>query len=386
MKKIIYVSNTDWYLYNFRLNLMKRMLNETWEVVAVSPPGPFAVKLEAAGIRFVSLEMDRKGKNPLRDGKLFWKLRGIYRHESPDLVHHFTIKPVIYGTLAASSAGKIPVVNAVTGRGSAFMKRSWVGIAAEKLYKISLRRSAAVIFQNREDMKFFKDKGLIQNVKTYMIPGSGVDTKRFSPSEKRREKGKDKIVFLMISRMLWDKGVNEFYEAAEMARAQYREAEFWLVGGTDPGNPSGIPEKTLRALEKKGVIKWWGFQEDAKKFCENADVIVLPSYLEGLPKTLLEGAAMEKPLIATDTPGCRDVVKDGVTGLLVPVKDAGKLAEAMAWMIENPEERKAMGKRGRQQVLVLFSDEIVIRKTLEVYSQVLGGDSKFTENRDRGVT
>ena len=348
---------------------MKEMKRRQWDVIAVSPLGVYAEKLKEEGLRFVPLRMDRKGKNPLKDAWLIWKLFEIYRSEQPALIHHFTIKPVIYGTLASRLAGGIPVVNAITGLGYAFINRGVLNKVVKYLYRISLKKSQAVIFQNAEDRSYFINKSLIGEDKAHLIMGSGVDTDKFSPlenGEKKLTSNEAKTVFLMASRMLWDKGVKEFVEASLKVKKQFPDALFWLAGGIDKGNPSMVSEEWLQKVTVGKNVKWWG-HVDIKPLLEKADVIVLPSYREGLPKGLLEGASMEKPLITTDTPGCRDAVSDGETGLLVPVKDVEKLAEAMVWMVEHPGERAAMGKKGRERVLKYFSDEVAITRTIDVY-------------------
>ena len=372
MPKIIYVSNTDWYLYNFRLSLIKEMMHRGWDVVALAPASSYIEKLEKEGVRFHSLKMDRKGKNPFKDLLLVWKLFRIYKNEHPDIVHHFTIKPVIYGSFAARLLPDISVVNAVTGLGYVFKRKGIMQKIVEILYRMALTGKNYAIFQNPENLTYFVKNRLIRKERAWLIRGSGVDIQRFAPVATEEAVPSYRLIFLMASRMLWDKGVKEFVGAAKVVKERFPEAVFWLVGGVDDGNPSSVPEKWLREQAEGKIIKWWNHQDNILPFIQKADVVVLPtSYPEGVPKILLEGAAMAKPIIATDIPGCREIVTDGENGLLIPVKDVKKLAEAMNFMIENPGKRLEMGKTGREKAIQEFSDEIVIKKTIEVYDKIM---------------
>ncbi len=370
MPKIIYVANTDWYLFNFRLSLMKAMADRGWEVLAAAPVSAYWEKLEEAGIRFWPLRVDRKGKNPFRDLGLVFRLFRLYRRERPEIVHHFTIKPVIYGSFAAKLVPNVFVVNAVTGLGYVFEEKGWTQKVVEGLYHPALKGKSVAIFQNPENFSYFVKRKLVSEERSFLVKGSGVDVQTFAPEDRERKEPGKGTVFLMVARMLWDKGVREFVSAAGLVRKTFPDAEFWMVGGVDKGNPSSVPVSWLREAEARGDVKWWGHREDVVSFFREADVVVLPSHHEGLPKTLLEGAAMGKPLIATDIPGCREVVADGENGMLVPVKDAGKLAEAMVFMIKNSLVRKKMGEKGRQKTVREFSDVRVVEETIGVYKRV----------------
>lgn len=371
MPKIIYVSNTDWYLYNFRLSLLKEMTRRGWDVVAVAPPSSYKEKLEKEGVRFYPIIMDRKGKNPIKDLSLTWHLYKFYKKERPDIVHHFTIKPVIYGSFAAKLLPNIKVVNAVTGLGYAFKKRGITRKIVEILYRIALTGKSYAIFQNPENISYFVKSKLVQKEKVWLIKGSGVDTQWFAPVENEENVSSGQVIFLMASRMLWDKGVKEFVEAGKMVKERFPEVVFWLVGGSDEGNPSSVTEKWLLEQTDGETVKWWGHQDNIKSFIQKTDVVVLPSYHEGLPKILLEGASMAKPIITTDIPGCREIVTNGENGILIPARNEKKLAEAMYFMIEYPEKRVEMGRKGREKVVQEFSDDIVIKKTMEVYDKIM---------------
>ena len=346
---------------------MKEMVLKGWEVLAVAPESTYGEKLKNEGIPFFSLTMDRKGKNPFSDLSLVLRLFRLYRRERPEIIHHFTIKPVIYGSFAAKFVPSVFAVNAVTGLGYVFKQKGWIRKLVEGFYRLVLKGKGYTIFQNPENLSYFVENNLISEDRAFVIKGSGVDVRKFAPVVSKGDISTGRTVFLMVSRMLWDKGVREFVEASEIVKERFAEAVFWLVGNVDQGNPSSIPEEWLRKETEKGTVKRWGHQENVISFIRDADVMVLPSHHEGLPKTLLEGAAMEKPIITTDIAGCREIVEDGVNGLLIPVKNARKLAEAMVYMISNPLSRVKMGKKGREKVVQHFSDEIVVEKTLEIY-------------------
>ena len=370
MPKIIYVANTDWYLFNFRISLLKKMVEAGWQVIGAAPEGPYRKEIENIGVKFIPIILDRKGKNPFKELLSIWQLYKIYMNERPTLVHHFTIKPVIYGSIAARFVGDITVVNAITGLGYTLIRKGILRKFAESFYKYSMRKSACAIFQNRADLEYFLRRKLVDAEKAFLVEGSGVDVKKFSPVSSK-SRSLERISFLMASRMLWDKGVREFIVAAENVTKRFRKSYFWLAGAIDSGNPTSVPEEWLVGKTSSDHIKWLGHQEDIKVLMAEADVIVLPSYREGLPKCLLEAAAMAKPIIATDIPGCREIVEDGINGILVPVGDSDKLEAAMIAMIEKDvSERERMGMIGRKRVLERFADNIILSKTFDIYRRI----------------
>jgi glycosyltransferase involved in cell wall biosynthesis len=370
MAKIIYVANTSWFLYNFRLSLMQTMRNLGWQVLAAAPRDRFSKKLEDHGLKFVDLPMDRKGTSPLSDLRLLYRLRGLYRLEAPDLVHHFTIKPTIYGSLAAKLAPAKGVVNSITGLGYSFIHAGAIQQIAKVLYRCALRPPAETIFENAQDRDFFLKQGLLHPNRAHLIYGTGVDLDFFAGAASA-EGNSETVTFLCLGRMLWDKGIGEFVQAAEEVKKHYPAARFVLLGGSDPGNPAAVPLAWLEARQAQGQVEWVDHVDDVRPYLGQAHVVVLPSYREGFPKSLLEAAAMGKPLIATDVPGCCDIVTHGVNGLLVPARDPHQLAQAMLALAGNPTLRAAMGQAGRARVKELFDETIVIRKTLEVYARVL---------------
>jgi len=370
MRKIILVSRCAWTLYNFRAGLIRELKAKEWAVLGGGAGGDgFESRIEALGVPFVRLPVDKKGVNPVADIKLLWTLYRWYRRERPDVAHHFTIKPVIYGSLAAWMAGVPRIVNTITGLGYAFMgeAESWLRKLVEWLYRLALSRAHFVFFQNAEDQKLFLDRRLVAGAKTDLLPGSGIDLACFKQEERRKKK--DGVCFLMVSRLLRDKGVCEYVEAARVVKKHHAQAKFQILGDRDERNPTVVSQAELDLWRREGIMTWLDFVDDVRPALAGADVVVLPSYREGTPRALLEAAAMSKPIITTDTTGCREVVEDGVNGLLVPVKNAVALAEAMGRMIENPEMRERMGKAGRMKVEKEFDERIVIEKILKAYER-----------------
>ncbi len=373
--KIILFANTEWYLYNFRLSLAQALRSEGHEVVLVSPPGKYSRRLEEAGFRWISFPLSRRGTNPLAELATIWRLRNLYRVEKPDIVHHFTIKCVLYGSLAAHVAGvRIRrTINAITGLGFVFIDQGWraggLRWLVKSLYRIALKNTQ-VVFQNEDDRALFFDLGLVTESQVCLIPGSGVDVSRFvvepavsaAPAQAALP-----VVVVLPARMLWDKGVREFVEAAQLLKEQGVAARFALVGDTDPNYPACVPEQQLNEWQSSGIVEWWGWQEDMPEVYRQADIVCLPSYREGLPRTLVEAAACGRALVAADVPGCRSIVRHGENGLLVPVRDGKALAEGLRTLILDAGLRQKMGRCGREIVVREYSMERVLSDTLVLY-------------------
>lgn len=368
MKRIFIISNTAWYLYNFRLALMEALAEQGYVPVAVAPYDSYADKIQAAGFSFIPLEMDNKGVNPIQDLRLLGRLYWLLRTERPVVVLGYTAKPNIYASLAAASLN-IPVVNNISGLGSAFIQGGAVASILKVLYRLALRRSKKVFFQNDDDMHFFFNAGLVRKEVADRLPGSGVDTVRFAP--RMVPLAGEKFVFLLVARMLRDKGVGEFVEAARVLKARYPHVECQLLGSLDAINPTSIPKENVNTWVEEGVVKYLGTTDDVAAVMAAANCVVLPSYREGTPRTLLEAASLAKPIVTTDAIGCREVVTDGVNGFLCRVKDAADLAIKMEQMLLLPKvEREAMGQRGRQRMLAEFDEKIVIDRYLAVVKSV----------------
>lgn len=370
-RKAFLVSRCSWTLYNFRRGLMRALQEAGYRVIGAGAGGDgFENRIEAAGTPFHPLPLDKKGTNPVSDLKLFITLWRWYRREKPAIVHHFTIKPVIYGSIAARLAGVPKIINTITGMGYVFSadKKTWLQWMVERLLHFAMICSDITFFQNKDDRAFFLSNKLVKKEKTMLVPGSGVDIDHFKPVGGREKGDGEPLVFLMMARLLREKGIYEFVAAARSIRREYPQAVFQLLGMRDERNPGVIPEEDLQKWNREGDVSWLGNVADVRPIIEKSDVVVLPSfYREGVPRSLLEAAAMGKAVITANTTGCRDAVADGVTGLLVPPKDADALASAMRKMIENRSLRRSMGRAGRKRVTEIFNEKTVIQKTLKAY-------------------
>jgi glycosyltransferase involved in cell wall biosynthesis len=303
--------------------------------------------------------MDSRGANALRDFGLVIEFWSIYRHIRPDVILHFTIKPNIYGTLAATML-KIPVINNVCGLGTVFLKKGLVSKVAMALYRWAFRYPKKVFFQNADDKKLFLERKLVPAGIADLLPGSGVDLRRFVPVSSGKN---EKFTFLLISRLITDKGVLEFIDAVKELKSKGINAKFQLLGPKDPEHKRGIKLKTIDEWIDNGVVEYLGTTDDVRQFINKADCIVLASYREGTPRTLLEAASSGKPIIATDVPGCHHVVVDNFNGLLCKMKDSGDLAEKMQTMASLDDEvLKQMGVNGRKKMELEYSEDIVISK------------------------
>ena len=381
---VVLFANTDWYLWNFRRTLALALRDAGHEVVLLSPPGDYGEKLRALGLRWEALPMDRRSLNPLREAALLGHLWRLLRRERPDLVHGFTIKCAVYGALASRLAGVPARVGAVTGLGYVFTstdaKARALRLPVRGLLRFALGgRQARLILQNPDDVAMFTAAGLVDADHIRLIPGSGVDCVRFAPGEsvgRGHAPDADTPPFrvLLAARLLWDKGLAEYVQAARMLHAEGRRIDFLLAGDPDPGNPAAVPEATVNGWVDEGLLQWLGHVDDMPALLRSVDVAVLPSYREGLPKGLIEAAACGLPLVTTDVPGCREVVADGIDGLRVPVRDAAALAAAIARLHDDPALASRLGAAARARALAEFDEQIVIARTLAVYREVLPGD------------
>jgi glycosyltransferase involved in cell wall biosynthesis len=366
--KALLFANTAWYLHNFRLPLAQALRALGHEVVLVSPgEEPYHQRLQDAGFESIRFPLQRRNTQPVTELVTLWKIYQLYRQHKPDAVHHFTIKPVLYGSLAAHAAGTGTIINAVPGLGYVFITQSLkarlLRVIASVLYRLALRNTR-VIFQNPDDQSGFVQAGLVTQEQSHLIRGSGVDVDRFLPAEE--PPGETLVV--LPARILWDKGVAEFVEAARMLKAEGICARFALAGAPDPGNPSSVPQDLIEGWQGSGQVEWWGWCDDMLHVYHAAHILCLPSFREGTPRSLIEAAACGRAIVTTDVPGCREVVRDGENGLLVPPRDAAALADALRTLIQNPSLRQKMGAHGRQRAVDLFSSERVIAETLTVYN------------------
>lgn len=365
--KIAIVLNTSWNIYNFRMGLIRSLQAEGHEVHAIAPTDKYSEYLVEAGCIFHKVKMDSRGANPIKDLALTFELFLIYRKLRPDVILHYTIKPNIYGTFAAHLLG-IPCVNNVCGLGTVFLKDNFVSWVAKAMYKMAFRFPEKIFFQNIQDQEFFIESKLAPAKHTDLLPGSGIDFNKFAP---RHENAKPKkFTFLMVSRLIHDKGVLEYIEAIRQLKREGIEADFQFLGAKDPLHQRGIPVELIDSWIEDKTINYLGTTDDVRDYISAADCVVLPSYREGTPRTLLEAASMQKPIVATDVPGCNNVVDNGKNGLLCAMKDASDLADKMRQMMHLSEaERSQMGVYGRDKVMHNFDEKIVIDRYIETIRQ-----------------
>lgn len=379
--KIVLFANTDWYLYNFRRSLAQSLRNSGHELLLVSPPGPYGERLLEMGFRWTPAPMERRSLNPVRELLLVLWLWQLLRREQADLIHGFTIKCAIYGSLAARLAdplrGGRARVNAVAGLGYVFTSRDFKARLLQPLVRFLMRlalggEKARLILQNPDDVMIFQAARLVRADQIRLIPGSGVDCSRFSPPAMTETPGAggERFRVVLPARLLWDKGVAEYIEAARLLQGKGRPIDFLIAGDPDAGNPAAVPESMVKGWVSEGLVQWLGHVSDMPALFGSVSAVVLPSYREGLPKGLIEAAACALPLVTTDVPGCREVVTNEVDGLLVPPRDAEALAAAIARLQENPELCRRLGVAAREKALSEFDERIVIGRTVGVYREV----------------
>lgn len=370
-RRVVFVVNVDWFFLSHRLPVARAAAARGARVTVITADTGRAERIRAEGFEHRPLRLSRRGRNPLSELRVIWDLARLYRTIEPDLIHHVTIKPVLYGSLAARLA--VPaagVVNAVSGLGFAFSERGrGFRPLVLALYRLALNHTRAVtVFQNPHDRALFAAEGLVSHERSVLIRGSGVDITEFTPTEIPSAPP----VVMLAARLLWDKGIGEFVAAARAVKRARPDVRFVVVGEPDPGNPGTVPEGQLRAWGEEGDVEFWGFRSDMREVLSQATLVVLPTYYpEGVPKILLEAAAMGRPMIATDAPGCREIVRAGETGWHVPVRDAPALAEVVLEALEDQPQLAALGRSARRLVLDEFSEEIVVDATLGVYRDLL---------------
>lgn len=367
--RLLYLVGEDWFFCSHRLPLAEAALREGYEVIVATRVTRHGEAIRAAGLRLIPFEISRRGLNPFAELGTILRLAALYRHIQPDLVHHVTLKPVVYGSIAARLAGVQHMVNALAGLGWLFISRSFLAAPLRFLVQHLLRRLLAkglVIVQNPDDSALLENLGIPLH-RLRLIRGSGVDLACYRPGP--APAGTPLVV--LASRMLRDKGVREFVEAARLLKQQGVAARFVLVGVPDSGNPASLPIPMLESWVKEEAIEWWGQRNDMPMVYAEAHVACLPSYREGLPKSLLEAAACGLPIVSTDVPGCREAVIHGETGLLVPPRDAPALAQALRRLLEDADLRRTMGDAGRRLAERDFSLENSVAQTLALYRDLL---------------
>jgi glycosyltransferase involved in cell wall biosynthesis len=375
-KTVAIVINTSWNIYNFRLGLLKALQQEGLKIVVIAPKDDYSEKFEELGFEFHSITIKNKGKNPVEDLRLIHDFYKLYKQVKPHVVLHYTIKPNIYGTIASAHLLNIPTINNIAGLGTLFVKQDIITKLAKLLYRFSQTKAKKIFFQNKDDLELFTFEKLVDKSKCEILPGSGVNIDDFHPLEQNKD---DNIFkFLLISRMLWEKGINEYVEAAKIIKSKFENVDFQLLGFLDTENPSAITKKQMSKWITEGMINYLGKSDNVKEQIAKADCVVLPSfYREGTPRVLLESASMEKPIITTDNIGCKDVVDDGINGFLCEVKNSQDLADKMEMMINlSEEDRKLMGKKGREKIINQFDEKIVIQKYLKAIKIMLNEENE----------
>jgi len=373
--KIAFLSHLDLNLYLFRLPIMKKLIENRHTVYAVCPRGDKFDLFQKDGIEAIEYKIERSSLNPLKELKAIYNIYSVLKPLNLDILHTFTAKPNIYGTLAGKMAKVPTIINLVEGLGSFYIedtrKNIVVRTVIEKLYKLVFLMSDKVVFVNSDDPAYLKSKGVIKENDIKIIKSVGIDTKEYNPENIKKEdidnlkdtlNSHNKIIVLMVARAIWHKGVREFYEASNLLSI-HKDVQFILVGDVDKGNPSSADEDFLNSEN----VLWLGHRDDILELTAMSDIYVLPSYREGVPRTLLEAASMAKPIVTSNTVGCREVVEDGYNGFLVPIKDSQKLSYKIETLIKDKDRRNIMGKNGRMLAIKEFDIEEVVKQYIELY-------------------
>lgn len=372
MKKVMLFANTDWYLYNFRRSFALALKEAGYDPLLISPPGPYADRLIALGLRWEPISMQRRSLNPFRESLLFIQLIKLIKQEKPDFLHNFTLKSSIYGSIASNFSRTPAVVNSIDGLGYVFTsshtRARLLRPIVRTLMRLSFsRKKSRLVLLNNDDLQTFKRESLAPFNNIRLIRGAGVDCNRFTPEGKSTSTGR--LSVLLPSRILWDKGLAEYIEAARTLKEK-RNIDFFIAGSPDVGNPASVPAQVVNSWVSEGLVTWLGHVEDMPALYRSMDVVALPSYREGLPTSLTEAAASGCALITTDAPGCREVVKDGVDGLLIPVRDGKALATAITKLDDDRSLLRRLGSAARAKALAEFDEKIVIARTLAVYDEL----------------
>lgn len=355
---VLMTVNSAWNILNFRKGVLFHLIKQGHSITILAPADESVPQLLAFGCDFIDLQMDAKGLNPLNSLYLMWRMKKAFAKIKPDVILSYTIKNNVFGAMAARSSN-IPFIPNVSGLGTAFLSGGFVEKVAEWLYRHAFKKLQTVFFQNGDDRDLFISRGLIDPKQAKLLPGSGIDLKLFE--ETPMPDKSEHVTFLMIARILRDKGVIEYIEAARILRARGYKARFRLLGALGSQNRTAIKPESVKAWVEEGIIEYICHVSDVRPQIEAADCVVLPSYREGAPRTLIEAAAMARPLIATDVPGCRDIVKDNRTGFLCVPRDASSLVSAFEdFLALSPTERETMGKAGRRRMEQYYDQAYVV--------------------------
>lgn len=365
-RKLVYIVNVDWFFISHRLPLALHALKNGWDVYLLTKDTGRKAELEGYGIKVIDVPFGRTSVNPLQELKCVRELTRHIKHICPDVIHNVTWKGCLWGGIAAKRAGNKHVVNALSGLGSVFISKGLVNRIMGYLAKVSFKDDySAFIFQNPDDIKWFKSQGFATDDRIYLIKGSGIDLNAFAFKE---PEPKEKLKILFPARMLRDKGLCELIEAMKILQPKYEgKVELVLAGSCGDANKTAITEDELKSMLIDGYITWIGNQKDMYPVYVDSDIVVLPSYREGLPKSLIEACAVGRPIVTTDVPGCRECVDEGVNGYLVPLKSTKELSEAIEKLIVDGDDRLKFGVASRKKAEAEFSIENVIKKTFSIY-------------------
>lgn len=365
--RVAIVINTSWNIYNYRQGLIKALLDRGVEVIAIAPEDDFSQKLIALGCDFVPLKMDNKGINPLKDILLFFRFLFLYHKIKPDFILHYTIKPNVYGSIAAGIL-QIPCISNVSGLGTVFIRQGIILSLVKHLYRFAFRFPKKVFFQNKDDQKLFQELQLLNPEETDVLPGSGINLSQYQPLPFKTTKP---FTFILIARLLVDKGIVEYANASKVLKEKGFDFQSVLVGFFDRNSKYNISNTEIENWVNQGQIVFNGESQNIVAEIEKANCVVLPSYREGTPRSLLEAMALGKPIITTNVPGCKDVIKDGSNGFICEAKNVQSLANAMEKMLmQNSESLLKMGQKGRELVENRFDERIVVEKYLmEIFTK-----------------
>lgn len=367
--KIVIGYNTAHYVWLFRVNLIKELIQNGHEIIVASPTDQYVEKIKMLGVKHINVPMVMN-KNPLTDFLILVNFIILFLKHRPKLYLGYTVKPNVYGSLAAHLLN-IPAVNNIAGLGSSFVANGISTKIVRQLYKLALNKSRMVFFQNNDDKDMFVGESLIKHNRYHVLPGSGVDLNRYNIKNYPRQNESSYFTFLLVARMLWDKGVREYVEAATIAKSHNPKLKFQLLGSLDVDNPAAIPRKTIINWHESGVVEYLGVSDDPGLEMSKVQCVVLPSYREGTPRSLLEAASMSLPLITTNAVGCKEVVDDGINGYLCKVKDSVDLAHVMLKISKLPKlELHTMGVKSREKVEIQFDEKNVIERYMEVVNSI----------------
>ena len=371
--RILFLITEDWYYWSHRRSIAVAAEKAGFEVIIATRIHNHRSLIQKDGFKLIPIRLRRSSRNPIKELLAIMDLFAIYRRERPSIVHHVSIKPVLYGSWVAALVGVPAIVNALAGLGHVYAAQGWRASLLKRLvslaYRTALRfKNSRLIFQNSEDQETFVKNGIVTSDRAVLIRGAGVDLVKF---RFRRESEKIPVVML-AGRLLWNKGVGRLVEAANLLKLHGIHCRVVLVGTPDPESPQSVSEGILLRWQKQGAVEWWGRHEDMPEVLAQANLVVLPTtYGEGVPKILLEAAAVGRAVIATDIPGCREIVRHGQNGLLIPPGDVFALASAIGELLKDPERRARMGRRGREIVEAEFSEQRVVTETLAIYRELL---------------